>query len=190
MENIKNSLNEWLDDEKIIHSLNVANTAVELALHHNVDQNDAYLAGLIHDVARNKNSSELLRIAKENNLIQHPLEEKIPVVLHAPVGAYIAKEYLNIRNKLVLNAVKKHTSAAPVMTILDKIIYIADVVEPGRFIKGAEEIKRIAKYNLEEAFLKTLEGTINYLIKQEFLIHPFTVDARNELILAKRRKRL
>lgn len=189
MEDVKNTLREWLDDEKIVHSLNVANTAAELALIHNMDQNDAYLAGLLHDIARNINSNELLRIAKENNLIQHPLEERIPVVLHAPVGAYIAKNYLNIRDNQILNAIKKHTSAAPVMSTLDKIIYISDIVEPGRFITGAEKIKKIAEYDLEEAFQRTLEGTISYLIKQEFLIHPFTVDARNELVLAKRRKR-
>ncbi|MDK2984490.1 MAG: hypothetical protein PWQ96_132 [Clostridia bacterium] len=182
IESINEILQEYLSEKKVKHSLNVAQTAQELAERFSVNKEDAYLAGLVHDIARDLDPQKLLKIARENNLIQHPIEEKMPIVLHANVGAFIASSRLAISKSSILQAVQKHTVAAPAMSKIDKIVYLADVIEPDRSFQGIEDLRQLAKNNLNEAFLKALEGSITYLISKRCLIHPYTIEARNNLI--------
>ncbi|MCG8402820.1 MAG: bis(5'-nucleosyl)-tetraphosphatase (symmetrical) YqeK [Firmicutes bacterium] len=182
MKDIEDILKEWLDDQKIKHSINVARTAQELAKRFSVDKESAYLAGLVHDIARDLEPHKLLQIARENNLLQHQIEEKIPVVLHANVGAFILSSELHITNGVILQAVQNHTVASPEMSQLDKIIYVADVIEPDRSFQGVDILRTLAKNDLDEAFLKALEGSITYLMNNRCIIHPFTIEARNNLI--------
>lgn len=181
--NIKEYLRENLAPKKVQHSLDVAETAKELAILFGENEEDAYIAGLVHDIARDIDSKRLLEIAQKKKLLQHPIEEMLPVVLHASVGAYLAEHELGIKKRAILDAVKKHTVAAPYMSPLDRIIYLADVIEPARDYDGVNELRELARKDLNLAFLKALEGTIMYLIKRRIAIHPFTIEARNNLLL-------
>ncbi len=182
---IKKNLKKTLDKRKYKHSINVAETAEKLAVRFDNNPKKAYLAGLIHDIARNINEEQLLAIADNNNLINHPVEYNIPIVLHANVGAFIAKTRLKIKDDDVIDAVEKHTVAAPDMSDLAKIIYLADIIEPDRKFDGLENLRKLSLKDLDKAYLQALDKSIIYIIKKGTLIHPYTIEARNNLILHK-----
>ncbi|QGP92459.1 HD domain protein [Neomoorella glycerini] len=167
------------------HSLGVADTAAGLAVKNGVDPEQARLAGLLHDYARDLPPEKLLDLAGAAGLITCDLERRLPVLLHGPVGALLLERELGITDKAILQAVARHTVGAPGMTTLDKIIYLADVIEPGRQFAGVQAIRKAAATDLEAALLKALEASIVYVLDKEQPLHPATVEARNYILLAR-----
>ncbi|MBC7326233.1 MAG: bis(5'-nucleosyl)-tetraphosphatase (symmetrical) YqeK, partial [Moorella sp. (in: Bacteria)] len=105
--------------------------------------------------------------------------------LHGPVGALLLERDLGINDKAILQAVARHTVGAPAMTTLDQIIYLADVIEPGRQFAGLQAIRKAAATDLETALLKAFEASILYVLEKEQPLHPATVEARNYILLAR-----
>jgi len=165
------------------HSLGVAEVAAELAINNGVDPQQARLAGLLHDYARDLAPEELLDLATKANLITCELERWMPVLLHGPVGALLIQRELGITDKHICQAVARHTVGGPAMKALDKIIYLADAIEPGRNYNGVQAIRRLAATDLESALLKALEASILYILTKERPLHPATVEARNHILL-------
>ena len=124
-----------------------------------------------------------MKILEEHGYELDEITLKSPQVLHGFVGAIVAKEKFGIEDEMVLDAVKYHTLAKKDMSTLEKIIYIADYIEPGRDFPGVEELREITREDLDKGVLKGLENTILFVIKQGNLIHPLTIEARNFLIM-------
>jgi len=169
------------------HSLGVAETADRLAAHWGVDPRKAYLAGILHDYAREIPRETLPGIAEAYGCQVLEPEREHPVVLHATVGAILAERELGIDDPEVLQAIARHTLGAADMSILDKIIFLADVIEPNRDYDGVEELRHLAVTDLNQAMLAALDYNIAYFIKKQELIHPLTMVTRESIAKEKER---
>lgn len=165
------------------HSLSVAKTAESLALAYGAPAKKAYVAGLLHDIARDLPPGELVSIAREFGIPVGPLEVSDPVLLHSGAAAVIARRELWIRDNSILKAIWMHTTGGVSMSTLDLILYISDYIEPERPMRGIEEIWEVALRDLEAAALIVMNSTIEYLLGKKRPIHPRTIRARNRLIL-------
>lgn len=181
-EGYKIILQEMLSEKRYQHSLNVADTAAKLAIVHNADAEKAYLAGLMHDYAKDINPEKLLEIAEANDLIQDEVEILAPYLLHGPVGAYLLKERDIITDEEILRAIALHTTGAKDMTLLDNIIYMADYIEPGRKHGNVDNIRTITYKNLDFGLASCFDNVIMYLISNGSYIHPNSIMARNSVI--------
>lgn len=173
-----------LSKERFQHSLGVAETGRKLALINGVNADDAYLAGLLHDYAKDLPEGQLLEIAQTNNLILDEVEVNEPHLLHGPVGAWLTEKELGITNKDILNAIKFHTTGCREMSKLTQIIYIADLIEPNRNFPGVESLRKSAFNNLTQGVLNGLNWSIKYVLEKDFLLHSLSIQARNWLIMS------
>lgn len=181
-EGYKIILQDMLSEKRYQHSLNVADTAAKLAIVHNADAEKAYLAGLMHDYAKDINPEELLEIAEAHDLIQDEVEILAPYLLHGPVGAYLLKEQEIITDDEILRAIALHTTGAKDMTLLDNIIYMADYIEPGRKHGNVDNIRTITYKNLDFGLASCFDSVIMYLISNGSYIHPNSIMARNTVV--------
>ncbi len=164
------------------HSLEVGASAAFLAQRHGGDEEKAYLTGLLHDYGKVYSIDQLLEYAWELNLSLDQVTRKVPPLLHAPVGAALLTRGFNITDEEILEAVHYHTTGAPELGVLSKIIFLADLIEKGRSYSGVEEIRELAEYNLQRALLAGVESTIKRVLELGALLHPNTILFRNELI--------
>lgn len=159
-----------LKESRFIHSIGVMNMAIKLAKIHGVDENNAKFAGLLHDVAKNMENSELIDYCKENNIPLDEVKLSSPGMLHAEVGADIAKKKFGANNEIV-QAILYHTLANDVMEDLDKIIYIADLIEEGRDLPGLDPIREVAYKDLDRALVLALDYCIENVKERGKIIH-------------------
>jgi len=176
-------LQGMLGEKRLDHSLAVRDTAAGLAGLYGVDRRQAAVAGLLHDCARDLPGEEMLAIARENSLPFNDVEEINPVLLHAPVGALLARRQFGVQDQAVLRAIALHTLGDEKMTLLDKIVFVADKAAPGRNFPGVEELRQIARQNLERALLCCFDVAIILSVRRGELIHPKAVQARNGIII-------
>lgn len=176
-------IKENLTQSRYNHTLGVVETAKKLAKINCINEEKAELAALVHDIAKNINIEKQKYILNNNNITLTEIEEKTPQILHGFVGAIIAKSELGITDKEILSAIAFHTIAKKNMTTLEKIIYIADYIEPNRKYPGVDLLRKITFENLNKGVLQGLENTIIFVIGQGQLVHPTTLDARNQLLL-------
>ncbi|KIE47282.1 hypothetical protein U732_1212 [Clostridium argentinense CDC 2741] len=184
-DDIKKYLEKCLKPSRYVHTLGVVDVAEKLAIQYNVDAKKARIAALLHDAAKNMNVDELIRISKENN---HEIDEDYyssPQLLHGVVGAYIAKNTFDIKDSDILNAITYHTTGRANMCLLEKIIYVADYIEPSRNFQGVESLRELAYKNLDEAVIECCENTIKYILSKKLLLHKNTIEARNYLLIQK-----
>lgn len=168
-----------IGNKRYHHSLRVMEEAIRLNT--KLDDDLVKTAAILHDCAKYNEK-------KYYNLYGDKIDKKeceYEKVLHSFLGAEVAKKVYNIDNQQVLDAIRYHTSARANMTQLDKIIYLADATEPARKYPGVEKLRQLAKLDLDEAILYSLDININYLIEKKALIHPLTIEARNFLIKEK-----
>ncbi len=171
-----------LSPRRVQHCLEVARVAREMAENYGIDPDKAYTTGLWHDYAKGMSGSELLNIASAKFLLEDEIENLVPDLLHAPVGAYLLETELGIDDPEILQAVKAHTLGAMEMTTLDKIIFLADMIEPGRDFPGLERLQCLAGRDLDRAMLFGLDSTIRYCLEQGRILHPLTVSVRNKFL--------
>lgn len=176
---IKNRLSQ----PRYEHSMGVARVAEKMAARFGVDARKAFITGVFHDYAKNLGPLKLLEIAAAAGLITDRVEEETPDLLHAPVGAYLLETGLGVEDAEMLEAVRAHTVGSTNMSILDKIIYLADMIEPGRSdYPHLERLRQLSEYDLDGAMLLGVESTIIYCLKRGRLLHPRTVEVRNEYL--------
>ena len=182
---LKKELQKRLKPGRYRHSVGVAETAVKLAKRFAVDEDKAYLAGLLHDCAREFPNENMVAEAKKRNISFSAIEEKMPILLHAYIGAKLINEVYGIDDEEISMAIYAHTVGNKNMSKLDKIIYLADMIEPNRDYPEVVKLRKMAKENtLDEIMLTALTESIIYVAQRNLLIHPMTIEARNELILA------
>ncbi len=175
-------LESKIPPRRVQHCLNVAQVARELAEKYGVDPDKAYVIGLLHDYAKGIAAPELLIIAIDNQLLTDEIERRMPEVLHAPVGAYLLETELGIDDPEMLQAVKVHTLGSLQMSTLDKIIFLADMIEPGRDFPGLDRIQCLAGQNLDRAMLAALDEIIRDQMDRGRILHPLSILVRNKFI--------
>ncbi len=165
MEKLRRAMEKELSAGRYTHTLGVAYTAASLAMAHGEDMEKAMTAGLLHDCAKAMHGSELVAICEKGHLSMNTAERNNPTaLLHAKAGAYLAGHKYSVSDGDILNAIRYHTTGRPDMSKLEKIIYIADYIEPGRKqLAELEMIRRIAFQDLDWTMEKILANTLAYL---------------------------
>ncbi|NRT89834.1 bis(5'-nucleosyl)-tetraphosphatase (symmetrical) YqeK [Clostridium beijerinckii] len=166
-------------EKRYMHTLGVADTAKRLAKLNGVSEKKAEIAGLAHDVAKNLSIDKMREMIKENNVIISEIEEKNMNLWHSIVAPIEAKDKLGIDDDEILDAIRWHTTGKEDMSTLTKIIYIADMIEPGRNFDGVDEIRRATFENLDKGVYFGLTSSIKVLLARNLLIDENTIKARN-----------
>lgn len=187
-EDILSKLRESMDEGRFKHSLGVMETSLILARRYGANARKAELAGLIHDCARDMPFDTQLKMAENFGILLDDIQKQEPVLIHGPLGAEIARNDFGINDEEILNAVRLHTTGDKNMTLLEKIIYISDYIEPGRCFPGVEDLRVKAFKDLEEALTSAFDSAIRYVMERHRLLHPRTVSARNFILLHKGRE--
>lgn len=177
-----NEIKRRLSPERFQHSLRVVQTALSMKEAAQLDRDRVYLSALLHDYAKDLPKTELLSLSRGNALITCRAEEMQPDLLHGPVGAWLCQHRLGINDREILKAIRYHTTGCIAMSLLEKVIYLADLIEPGRTYKGVDILRKKYSESLDEGLLFAFDSTIEYVLERRFLIHPLTVDARNWLL--------
>lgn len=172
---IRKKMEKTLDHKRFDHTLGVAYTASALAMRYQEDINKAQIAGLLHDCAKCMDNDEKMSICKKNHILITDIELQNPYLLHAKVGSYIARKKFHIRDEDILNAILNHTTGRPGMSQLEKIIYIADYIEPERkHAPNLKQVRQLAFTDIDAALLKILQDTLGYLEDIDSPIDPMT----------------
>jgi len=172
-----------LTQKKFEHSLAVKDSAVKLAFIHNGDIEKASVAGLLHDCAKCMTDQELLKKAEEFGILLDGILRRETGILHAAVGAEIAKRDFEVTDPDILNAIMHHTTGNENMGLLDKIIYIADYISEDRKFQGIEDLRKVVQEDLNAGVLMGMDFTLKHVISKGRLIHPQTIKARNSLLI-------
>ena len=160
LKKIRKAMEKELDPKRYEHTLGVAYTAASLAMRYGADLNSALIAGMLHDCAKCLSNEKKISICKKHDLSINPAEEKNPFLLHAKVGSYLASKKYGVTDPDILNAILNHTTGRPDMSLLEKIVWLSDYIEPGRKqAPNLPEIRRIAFEDLDKALVMTLENT-------------------------------
>ena len=164
VQQIEEKLKTALKPSRYRHTLGVAYTASCMAMVFGVDVHKAYRAGLLHDCAKCLTNEKRIFLCKKHNIQMNEAELKNPQLLHAKVGSFLAMEEFDIHDQDIINAILNHTTGRPDMSLLEKIIYIADYMEPGRKqAPNLSAIRKAAFEDLDKALLMILEDTLSYL---------------------------
>lgn len=185
---IISKLKESMTESRFKHSLGVMETSMILARRYGANTEKAELAGLIHDCARDIPLDTQLKMAENFGILLDDIQKHEPVLIHGPLGAEIARDVFDIHDEEILNAVRLHTTGDKNMTLLEKIIFISDYIEPGRCFPGVENLRVKAFKDLDEALTAAFDSTVRYVMERQGLLHPRTVNARNYILLCKGRE--
>lgn len=176
---------EQLTEHRYQHTIGVMETALVLAKQHGADEKKAELSAIFHDYAKFRPKEEMKQI-----IIQEKMPKELLVhnteLWHAPVGAYLVKKEVGITDPDILDAIKYHTSGRPGMTVLEKVIYLADYIEPSRHFPGVDEVRELAKEDLDSALIKALQNTILFIMKKDQPVYPDTFHTYNDLTTNRR----
>lgn len=172
---IRKKLEKTLDEDRFEHTLGVADTSRMLAHLNGEDADKAYLAGLLHDCAKSLSNKEKIKLCEKHNIDISDVEYENPGLLHAKAGAIVAKEEYGIDDEDILNAISSHTTGRPGMSLLEKIVFIADYIEPGRAYRPMiNELRALAFADLDKCLVSILECTLKYLGDTAKAIDPMT----------------
>lgn len=175
-----------LTEHRYIHTCGVMETAVTLARQYGADIKKAETAAIFHDYAKFRDKTEMRQLIESEGLPADLLEYNSEL-WHAPAGAILVKKETGIMDEEVLNAIRWHTSGCDHMSTLDKVIYLADYIEPGRQFPGVEEVRDLAEESLDKALMKALQNTIMFLMKKNQAVYPDTFRFYNKLVFEQRR---
>ena len=182
-EEFKRVIKERLKEKRYVHSINVAKCAAKLAEIYGCDAQKAYTAGILHDVMKNSDDEEQLDMIEKSGIILSDEEKHNKKLWHAISGEAYMRNVLCVRDEEILDAVRYHTTAKKNMSLLAKVIYIADYISDDRDYPGIDEIRSAAYESLEKAMMIGLEFSIGEIVERRQVLHPDSVDAYNELIL-------
>ena len=172
-------IRERIGEKRFLHTLRVRDTALELARIHGVDQEKAEVAGFLHDCAKIRDHDDLMKAAKKSGLLLTKEMHKAPQIIHSYLGAIYARDLYGIEDEEILNAITYHTTGRANMSDLEKIIFLADYIEPMRNFDGVERARELAREDLDAAMYFALNNTLKFLVDHDTYIVPTTVTARN-----------
>lgn len=175
MHKMRKQLAKALDTKRYEHTLGVAYTSAALAMRYGEDIQKAEIAGLLHDCAKCLDNDKRIQICKKNNIEITEAEQQNPFLLHAKVGGYLANAKYKIEDEDIINSICFHTTGRPGMSLLEKIVYIADYIEPGRdHAANLDEVRRLSFDDLDEALIQILEDVLAHLKSSKKEIDPMT----------------
>lgn len=175
---LRKQLKSKLDPMRFEHSVSVSFTCTALAMRYGCDIQQAELAGLMHDCAKRFTDNELIQKCQKHEVALTEAEIKAPAVIHAKYGAYLAENKYGIHDPEIISAIACHTTGKPNMTTLDKILYIADYIEPRRDkADNLPKMRALAFQDLDKTMYEILKGTLEYLGKKGSTIDPMTMQA-------------
>lgn len=170
---LEHKLQKVLSKHRYQHTVGVACTTIPLAMNFGADVKRTEIAGVLHDCAKAYSEEEQLRLCHENNIALTEIEEKNPNLLHAKLGEFLAKTEYEIADEEILSAIRFHTTGKPDMTLMEKIVFVADYIEPGRTkAPGLDKIRKIAYTDIDTAVYYILRDTLMYL----YTTNPFAID--------------
>jgi len=181
-ENYKKIIRKKLDDRRYFHSLCVADCAKDLAVVYGACPEQAYVAGLLHDVLKQESRKKLLQYANKFGIIFDNVTKNKKKLWHAVVGSAYIKHKLKLSNEII-DAVQYHTTAKANMSLLCKTLYMADYISNDRDYPGVDELRIQAKTDINGALMTALSFSICELAEKQKPIHPDTIAAYNEIIL-------
>lgn len=172
---IRKKLKKELDKSRYEHTKGVMYTAGSLAMAYGYDYHKAMIAGLLHDCAKCRSTEEKMELCKKYDITVTSIEKENPGLLHAKAGMALAQKKYDITDSEILHAIKVHTTGEPDMSLLDKIIFVADYIEPLRNeAPRLNEIRRIAFHNIDQCVAEILYDSLNYLDGRNGSIDPAT----------------
>lgn len=173
---IKKKLHKKLKKERYEHTIGVMYTAASLAMCYGTDMQKALTAGLLHDCGKYCPPKEQIELCRKYDIALTESELDMPALIHAKLGAYLAEHKYGISDAEILDAIRYHTTGRPEMTMLEKIIYIADYIEPNRRqIPGLDEIRGVVFQDIDRAICLSARRTVRYLKDGGKSVDPMTV---------------
>jgi len=182
----KTYLKENLSKKRYNHSINVANAAVRLAKRYGADEDKAYIAGLLHDIAKEMPSEEQLEIVTGSPLDVCEIEKKAPALYHAIAGAELIQTLFNISDREIIDAVRYHTVGCKNMTKLSQVIYLADLISEDRDYKDVNKMRKYAEKSLERAMCEAFRFSVKDSAEKGNSIPISTLEAYNDFIIYKK----
>lgn len=183
------SIEEYIDivskrlkPSRMKHTLGVMKKAKELSEIYGVSSEKAMIAAVLHDYAKNLSDDELKKYIEDRS-IEVDKESNMNIsLMHGIVGSYMVKEELGIEDKEILDAISYHTFGRENMSLIEKIVFLADAIEDGRDYEGVEDIREVSRTDIDRAIVLSIENTLMYVLKNGHIIHLNSVRLRNELI--------
>jgi nicotinate-nucleotide adenylyltransferase len=191
IEQIKSDLKVRLSSHRYAHTEAVVSTALDIAKNYNLESNirtKLEIAAWLHDSCKELRNEELAILASFYKIQIYDLDRKHPNLLHARVGAHWVEDEYEINDPFILKAIEEHTLAGKNMLVSSKILFLADMLEPGRDKnKPSEELNRLRRMisdqeDLDKVLLEALNSKITYMLKKNQAIHPLSIENRNSLL--------
>ncbi|NMA67053.1 MAG: HD domain-containing protein [Clostridiaceae bacterium] len=179
---IINRLKDELGEVRVLHSINVMEVSAKLAEKYGVDIEKAKLAGILHDCGKNYRGEKAIKYIEEIGYEADEIELAHTPLLHGVIGQYIAQVEYEITDPEILNAIRWHTTGKAGMTTLEKIIYVADYIEPLRNFDDIDNMRSAAFEDLDKCIVLCADSTIRYILNKGFLLHEKTVETRNHCL--------
>lgn len=176
-------LKSRLTEYRFNHSLAVRDEAVRLAKKYGANEEKALVAGLLHDIMKDEPSDGQLKYIIDNGIILDDVSKSSAKLWHAIAGAAYLQYELHIEDEDILNAVRYHTTARANMSLLEKVIYLADYTSVDRQYNGVEDMRAAVEISMEQAMHTSLLFSINDLSGRDLAIHPNTIAAWNQLVM-------
>lgn len=175
IEEMRKKVKKQLDAYRYRHTLGVMYTAASLAMKYEVDMQQAMTAGLLHDCAKCIADEKKIQMCRTYQIALTETELVNTALIHPKLGAYLAEAEYGIKDQEILRAIESHTTGRPKMSILEKILYIADYIEPGRSeAPNLALVRRLAFEDIDRALFQILDDTLCYLKDSGRLIDPLT----------------
>jgi predicted HD superfamily hydrolase involved in NAD metabolism len=185
VEEMRVLLRQSLKPKRYEHSVRVYETAIKMAENFKADVKKVAVAAMIHDCGRQIPKEDSVAKAKELGITVDPVEAAQPILLHAKLGVYYAvhKYGVSPEDREVLDAIRYHSTGTADMTDTAKIVFLADLIEPGRDFEGVEAIREASFLDLDKGMLLSYDNTIRYLLEDGLLIHPDAIAGYNQLAM-------
>ena len=175
---LEKKVKKVLNEDRFQHTLGVMYTSAALAMCHGADVEKAQIAGLLHDCAKCIPNDKKLKLCSKYHIEVSEIERQAPSLLHARLGAEVARDEYGIEDEEILGAICWHTTGKPAMSLLEEIVFIADYIEPMRWkAQRLDEIRRLSFSDLDRAVYMTMQDTLMYLQNTVTQVDPTTKDA-------------
>lgn len=179
----KKIIRPLMSEYRYTHSVNVSKEAVKLAKRYGADEEKAAVAGILHDITKEMPKEEQLQIILDSGIILDDIQKNAPKLWHGLSGSLYIKKHLGIDDEDILNAICYHTTGRAGMSVLEKIIFVADFTSEERTYKGVATMRKKSKKSLEDAMLYGFKFTFSDLSSRELAIHPDELSCYNEIVL-------
>lgn len=180
------AIKDRMPEKRYIHTIGVTDTAIELAKRYGEDPKKAEVAAILHDSCKYADREWMKQIIIEQHM-NRTLLQYHHELWHGPVGAYVAETEFHVADVAVLNAIRYHTTGRVGQSDLEKIVYIADMIEPNRKFPGVDELRKAAEeLTLHDLMIKCLTHSISFLISKHQPVFPDSFECYNDLLLQKK----